>query len=42
MNPCGTPQIISRQFLDTFWEDIYCFLSLRYVMDHSNAVTSFP
>ena len=29
IDPCETPQIISRQFWDISWEVMYCFLLLR-------------
>ena len=29
IDPCGTPQTISRQFLDTSWKNMYCLLLLR-------------
>ena len=29
---CRKPKIISRKFLDTSWEDMYCFLLLAYVV----------
>ena len=29
IDPCGTPQTISRQFLDISWENMYCFLLLK-------------
>ena len=29
IDPCGTPQTISRQFLDISWENMYCLLLLR-------------